>query len=183
MGMKALELTGKVFGRLTVCSREPKKSKRTRWICTCICGAMVDVSTDNLIKGLTRSCGCLRKEIARKNGGRLKPQPDGLAAFNYLLYVYKVCAERRGLVFELTNEEFRSLTQGVCYYCGTPPSQTVSRRNSHYIHNGIDRHDNSQGYIKSNCVPCCSTCNSMKSTRSANEFVNHCVRVANWNED
>lgn len=39
-----------------------------------------------------------------------------------------------------------------------------------FVYNGIDRVDNSVGYVLSNCVPCCSTCNRMKGTMSSEEF-------------
>ena len=38
--------------------------------CRCDCGAVVDVGTDKLNSGKTRSCGCLRKEVAARNATR-----------------------------------------------------------------------------------------------------------------
>lgn len=60
--MKALDLTGIIFGRLTAVHRVIGK-KPARWVCQCSCGNTVDVSVSNLTKKLksTKSCGCLIK--------------------------------------------------------------------------------------------------------------------------
>ena len=57
-----------IFGRLTIISKVENKIKghkqRTKWNCLCSCGNSVIVSQDCLVQGHTKSCGCLRKEIA-----------------------------------------------------------------------------------------------------------------------
>lgn len=60
---KLIDLTGKKFGRLTVIDRAPNSAKcETRWNCVCECGAKTTVRGKNLIQGITRSCGCIRKD-------------------------------------------------------------------------------------------------------------------------
>lgn len=56
------DLTGQKFGLLTVLRRSEKKSKPSKWICQCSCEnkTIVEVSRTNLIKGKTKSCGCLK---------------------------------------------------------------------------------------------------------------------------
>ena len=63
------DLTGKVFGRLTVLRRDTErhgsdKKRRAFWICRCECGNEVSVVTDALRNGDTRSCGCYKREKA-----------------------------------------------------------------------------------------------------------------------
>jgi len=58
------DLAGKVFGRLTVLRRMPGKKVQVR----CICGMTKIVWSTSLRQGLTRSCGCLRRERSRENG-------------------------------------------------------------------------------------------------------------------
>lgn len=58
-------LSGRRFGRLLVLKRTNQPG-RVRYHCTCDCGTDVVVSADKLRSGKTRSCGCLRKEIASK---------------------------------------------------------------------------------------------------------------------
>lgn len=59
--VKAYSLEGKQFNRLTVLHRvEIVGTKRTRWLCQCVCGKLTELATDKLISGQTRSCGCFR---------------------------------------------------------------------------------------------------------------------------
>ena len=44
---------------------------------------------------------------------------------------------------------------------------------------GIDRFDNDNGYIISNCVPCCWMCNNMKSSYTDKEFMNQINKIYN----
>ena len=74
---RAVDLTGRVFGRLTALRRvenQVSKSgrKRARWLCKCACGAETLVTHNSLTgKGShhTISCGC-----AKQNSGR-RPKP------------------------------------------------------------------------------------------------------------
>ena len=64
------DLTGKVFGRLTVISQAASdKCGHARWLCQCECGKEKIISSSSLIEGSTQSCGCLRNErlTASKN--------------------------------------------------------------------------------------------------------------------
>lgn len=64
-------------------------------------------------------------------------------------------AKKRGLTWAISLEQHaRLLSSGACHYCQGALPETGS---------GLDRKDNSVGYIESNCVPCCFTCNMLKS--------------------
>jgi hypothetical protein len=54
-----LDLTGQVFGELTVISYSHTDLARM-WRCSCRCGREALVSTSALLRGNTKSCGCLR---------------------------------------------------------------------------------------------------------------------------
>jgi hypothetical protein len=63
------DLTGKVFGRLTVLEQaedyvKPNGKREARWLCVCSCGNQnkINVIGTRLKNGRTRSCGCYRKE-------------------------------------------------------------------------------------------------------------------------
>lgn len=90
-----VDLTGKRFGRLLVlrrgrvkssvrkCStRNPRNRNRNYWICQCDCGNQKEVSKDTLSQGLTRSCGCLRRERARDMVGDRHPSWKGGRNYN-----------------------------------------------------------------------------------------------------
>lgn len=70
---KAYDLSFQRFGRLTALYRiddyiSPNGNKKSRWLCVCDCGNCTAVTTNQLIKGGTKSCGCLKKELSKVNG-------------------------------------------------------------------------------------------------------------------
>lgn len=64
--MKVKDMTGQSFGRLTVIDRAGSKDGKATWRCKCDCGNIATVSGDVLRRGLSNSCGCLKKEIASR---------------------------------------------------------------------------------------------------------------------
>lgn len=61
-----IDLTGRKFGRWTALyelPRFPSRPKTRHYQCACACGAERAVSYANLTSGVTKSCGCLRREI------------------------------------------------------------------------------------------------------------------------
>lgn len=66
---KKIDLTGLVFGRLTVVCEADKRNKAgsVHWKCVCSCeGKIIEVASRSLRVGTTKSCGCLQREnIAR----------------------------------------------------------------------------------------------------------------------
>ena len=167
---KGEDLTGLRFGRLFVKSFSKRDSveNRAMWECECDCGETVVVRGKDLKSGHTKSCGCFRLDLVRKELGE--------AAFNDLYSSYKRGAEKRDLIFELSESEFRLLTSSNCFYCNKEPSQSrrksKKRMNGLYIYNGIDRVNNEVGYTLENCVPCCKKCNQGKSDMKFDEFLN-----------
>ncbi len=61
-----INLSGKIFGRWEVNYFDTTKSRKRRWNCKCICGTERSVSEHSLINGLSKSCGCLQREITSK---------------------------------------------------------------------------------------------------------------------
>lgn len=62
-----IDLTGKVFGRLTVLERVENKNKgRARWKCLCSCGTIKEVDGTHLRRGEIVSCGCFKNEQTTK---------------------------------------------------------------------------------------------------------------------
>jgi len=59
-----VDLTGKRFGMLVAIERTDKRRKGAYlvWKCQCDCGSVLDVPQINLLGGVTKSCGCFRKE-------------------------------------------------------------------------------------------------------------------------
>ena len=68
--MKGLrkDLAGQVFNRLKVIEiDEVLSTRKTFWVCECICGNKKTIRSDSLQDGTVKSCGCLKKEQDRKN--------------------------------------------------------------------------------------------------------------------
>ena len=56
-------MVGKRFGRLTVLNQYKRIDRRTHWLCKCDCGVEKYIMVSSLRRGLTKSCGCLNKEL------------------------------------------------------------------------------------------------------------------------
>jgi hypothetical protein len=83
---------------------------------------------------------------------------------------YFTKAYKRGYEFTLTEEFFLETISSPCYYCGHfKEGEAV----------GIDRVNNSIGYVAENCVPCCEVCNRMKSFYHPAFFVEKAKHIAN----
>ena len=65
----AKDLTGQVFGHLTVVRRAENVNGRVCWECVCECGNTVIVSSHQLCSGKTRSCGCVSGTKTSRKGG------------------------------------------------------------------------------------------------------------------
>jgi len=63
------DLTGQRFGKLVVIQETDQRKKRSIcWLCQCDCGNEIVVSSDFLVQGRTKSCGCLLPESSHKQG-------------------------------------------------------------------------------------------------------------------
>lgn len=145
---KIKDLSGQVFGRLTVLGFSHVERNLARWICRCECGKELIMRGASLRNGESKSCGCLRidrtVEVLTTHGhtaGRRTPE-------------YAVWS---GMIGRCRNEKHISYPRyggrgiDVCEEwlrfenfirdMGPRPSDKHS----------IDRRDNSLGYSKENC--------------------------------
>lgn len=177
------DFVGRKFGRLTILSYSHSRSmnsgySRAYWDCLCDCGNKVKARSDHLVRGNTTSCGCYRNEQLSKAVSGPKV-PIGDAPRNKIYKNYKWSAEKRGLSFELSREQFFDLMSKDCFYCGEPPRRAYKMKSSYgeAIYNGIDRIDSSIGYVIGNVVPCCTTCNQAKMEMSIEDFISWVQRI------
>lgn len=179
---KVINLTGRVFGRLTVI----KKIEETfgpngarKWLCKCECGKEVEVKGSLLRCGSTRSCKCLQTDMSYF----IRLKPHGVAASNHLYGNYLRGAKNRGIEFGISKEDFLALAVLPCKYCGAPPSQVHATKglNGSFTYSGVDRVDSSKGYTVDNCVPCCKDCNYAKRLMTVPEFLNWARRIVSNN--
>ena len=183
-GTSRKDLTNKVFGRLTVIKYTQKIDKygSAIWLCLCSCGKQKETPSDSLNTGKTKSCGCLQRETASaawKNKDCWNKLPPGTSSFNSLYGSYRRGAKNRNIVFSLTKETFKIITQQNCYYCKEEPKQFIkgSKIKTHYLYNGIDRRDNNEGYTKQNALACCKNCNYAKQQLSESDFLSLIAKI------
>lgn len=69
-----IDLTGHVFGRLTVDRKVPGR----KWLCVCECGQVKAVRGTDLKRGRTQSCGCLHMERITTHGASKRKNWDRL---------------------------------------------------------------------------------------------------------
>lgn len=176
--VKEKDLTGMTLGRWHVVGRAPDRIRKRTWgknsitgdgltayyLCHCACGTWREVQATPLRTGRSASCGCIKRQLRRTGFGE--------SAKKQLVGVYKNSAKSRGLEWCLTEEEVISLASKPCHYCSIPSSSTFkpTRGYGNFDYNGIDRKDNSKGYVHGNVVTCCIICNQGKMARSYEEF-------------
>lgn len=100
----------------------------------------------------------------------LKKYKSFLTARNSVYNEYRRNAIRRNIEWSLTYQEVNKLIAAPCHYCNIPTSLKYYTNEGDYNYNGIDRVDNTQGYIEGNVVSCCTICNRAKSVLSIEEF-------------
>lgn len=66
--MKAVDLSGQKFGRLTVLDKAPNTGGRTAWNVMCECGTSTIAQSQLLVSGKAVSCGCKRRMAAFRHG-------------------------------------------------------------------------------------------------------------------
>jgi hypothetical protein len=81
---------------------------------------------------------------------------------------YRSNASKKSRPFTLSDETCQTLFQQPCHYCHGVPIKT----------SGLDRVNNNLGYINSNVVPCCWTCNRMKYQYPLELFMERCKHIA-----
>lgn len=108
------------------------------------------------------------------SGRHIKKQylADGEATFNSIYCEYVCRARRKKIEFSITKDSFKVYTKNNCEYCNSPPYKTQKKRRcTPYTYNGLDRIDNSLGYIEGNVTTCCEICNKAKRDMPLEEFI------------
>jgi len=174
MNKRTLNLQGKKFGKLTVIKRiENKYGHRVAWLCKCDCGNETTTITSSLVRGLTTSCGCWRKNANKTHGLTKSPvynsfmmmhercyNPSEKSYHNYGGRGIKICKEWRN---NITAFHKWAMVNG--YKKGLQ----------------IDRIDNDGNYEPSNCrwVTHRQQCNNKRN----NHFIEHngeLLTIAQW---
>jgi Staphylococcus phage HNH endonuclease len=97
-----VDLTGRVFTRLTVMGLSASQKKDLHWTCQCICGNLITVQGNNLKSGHTRSCGCLLRQHLQE---RVIGEWHGHTAINRQHPLYN---RWQGIIFRCTDPKHKA---------------------------------------------------------------------------
>jgi hypothetical protein len=163
-----IDLTGHIFGRLTVIERGPNTANNhTRWWCACRCGKRKLIHGTSLRSEASQSCGCLQKEVTQKRS-RTHGMTRTPEYYTWCL-LRRRCLDPsdpkypsyggRGItVCDTWKESFSNFYRDM----GPKPSSKHS----------IERLDNAQSYTPTNCIWATRTVQA-RNTRS-----NHLITIA-----
>ena len=124
---RALDLTGQKFSRLTVLQYADDQHQiyyngkhRRTWKCQCLCGNICYVTTENLKRGDTPSCGCITKQNRRAQLKDLTGSRFG--HLTVLKYIGTINGNSKYIVKCDCGKEYQiyanNLTQGSTTSCG-----------------------------------------------------------------
>ena len=154
---KTKEMIGNKYNRLTVLEIV-NKGKTPKVKVLCECGTVKIISPYDITKRKVYSCGCYHKEEMSKR----QIKPNNQASKRKYFNTYKAGAKTRHIDFQLTEEQVYNISQNNCYYCNKEPQRVINSIGGFIYVNGIDRVDNTKGYLFENCVSCCKDCNKIK---------------------
>jgi len=146
MGKPLRDLTGQRFGRLVVKAQNGSSHGHAKWLCVCDCGQEKTIWRGELVKGKTKSCGCLHDEgrapihgFAGKGRGKLYNTWKGIKnrCHNPNSVAYKNYGGRGIFVDPRWRTSFEAFREDM----GEPPSPAHT----------IERIDNNRGYEPGNC--------------------------------
>lgn len=110
---------------------------------------------------------------------RLAPNMD--STYKVLVASVKSGARKRNIEYSLSFEQFKDIVQDNCFWCNaSPPLKMPKGERMPTLPapaNGIDRLDNSIGYVYANCVASCQMCNVAKNNHSEKEFLSWVQRL------
>ena len=171
---------GDVVGNLEIkgLGGTSKSGTRLYSVLCLLCGSVTDKRLQTI--EMAQSCGCMQSKRGRRVVGSGRRSAEGTRVeINNLISIYKSNARKRGVSFDLTYAQFETLVDGECYFCGDIGRNTLRKRGyNDYSYNGIDRIDNSVGYITNNCISCCSWCNRAKNNGTLANFEKKKKKIA-----
>lgn len=146
---KAIDMTGRKYGRLTVISKNGKtKDGRTTWYCSCKCGGTAVVSGKMLRSGTTKSCGCLFREMMSKTKSTHRHTTGGRFSKTYYTWT--------GMLTRCTNKNSTSWLhyggRGITVCDAWKVFENfLADMGERPEGKTLDRVDNNLGYFKENC--------------------------------
>lgn len=144
---KFKELTGQKFGRLTALYRLHNLKGNTKWLCICDCGNLIEVTIQDLKSRNTKSCGCLRKDMAINRNIRHGKRHTRL---------YRVYSNIKGRCYNVNNKRYHDYGSRGITMCDEWKNNFMSfydwsMNNGYKDTLTIDRIDVNGNYEPNNC--------------------------------
>ena len=162
VGRPAIDMTGQVFGRLTVLRRAESNGHggKPRWVCQCDCGTIVNIPGARLRGGSNKSCGCYRRDRA---GGLYRTHGKSKTPQYIMFYDARKRAQMFGVPFGIEPEDIT--VPAVCPVLGiTLDSSTRDSTPS------LDRREPARGYVPGNIAVISFRANRIKSDANTHEL-------------
>lgn len=166
-----------VFERLTVIKAYSKRQgNRFFSLCRCICGTEKEINNNHLLSGQCKSCGCLQREIAKKNDSNKSHGQSYTRLYRIWLDLVK-----RG-IGKVNKKYYADKNITICKEWLSFPNFFEWSKNNGYKDNlTIDRINNDKGYYPENCR--WTTPREQANNRSTNRLIcykNRTETLANW---
>jgi hypothetical protein len=105
---KIKDLTGQRFGYLVAIENVGKNERnQIVWHCKCDCGGTKNVSSEFLIRGSVKSCGCINKRLSELNS------IDNSLELNISSSAYQEIKNRLGYKGKITHEQLDNIKKEV----------------------------------------------------------------------
>ena len=174
------DLTGQRFNMLIVISlAEASRSGYKKWLCKCDCGNEKAILATHLVRGNTKSCGCLQRRT-----GKQHPNFKGHGEIHQKLFnqIEKNAAgrNRAPIQFDIAIEYIWELflkQDRKCALSGMPivfPTKSTSYRTA-----SLDRIDSSKGYVAGNVQWLHKDVNMIKGSYAEEYFIEICKKIVN----
>jgi hypothetical protein len=145
-GLNIKDMTGMVFGLLTVVDRAPSRRNSAYWNCQCSCGGVTSVRGADLRNGKTKSCGCIHTEQLAKRSTKhgMSRSPE------YMVWHSLVarCSRSNCAAYPLYGG--RGIKLGESFSTFQKFYDVIGDRPSK--HHSVERIDNNGDYEAGNCV-------------------------------
>ena len=169
--VQAIDMTGKVVGKLTVVGRDRTENGVLFWKCVCECGTTKSIRAILLRNGSVSSCGCWRKERLQKHNR------TGTRIYNIWVNMIQRCTNPknkvyhayggRGITFQSEWKDFDKFYADM----GDPPTEEHT----------LERKKVNGNYTKENC--CWATVNEQMANKRNNHTLTYDGRtqiLAQW---
>lgn len=170
-----IDMTGKIYGCLTVLEFAYKRKKVGYWKCQCACGKICYCHGPDLRHNKTKTCGCRISLNKRTNWQGY----EDIGKRHWQVIINN--ANQRNIEFSLTIEEGWELYQKQNKRCALSGVEIYFGSKALNIEHtaSLDRIDSSKTYTKDNVQWIHKDLNMMKWTNSQEKFIDWCRKVTN----